>query len=110
MTEPTVINAADGKHNRYEINVDGVRAGLAAYVDTDTQRIFYHTEIDDKFSGRGLANKLIAAALADTRAAGKRIVAICPFVAAYTDKHQDFDDIVDPVTPRAHAVVRAELC
>jgi hypothetical protein len=109
MTEPTVINAADRKPRRYEISVDAVRAGLATYVDTDTQRIFYHTEIDDKFSGRGLANKLIAAALADPRAAGKRIVAICPFVAAYTDKHQDFDDIMDPVTPQAHAVVRAEL-
>jgi uncharacterized protein len=109
MTEPTVINAADRKHKRYEISVDGVRAGLAAYVDTDTQRIFYHTEIDDKFSGRGLANKLIAAALADTRATGKRIVAICPFVAAYTDKRDDFDDILDPVTPQAHAVVRTEL-
>lgn len=109
MAEPTITNATERKHKRYEISADGVRAGLTAYVDTDTQRIFYHTEIDDKFAGRGLASKLIAAALDDTRAAGKRIVAICPFVAAYVDKHHDFDDILDPITPQAHALVRAEL-
>ncbi|KZS84517.1 GNAT family N-acetyltransferase [Mycobacterium persicum] len=108
MTEPTVTNVTENK--RYEISADGVRAGLTAYVDTaDTggQRIFYHTEVDDRFAGRGLANRLIAAALADTRAAGKRIVAICPFVAAYVDKHDDYDDILDPITPQAHAAVRA---
>jgi len=109
MAGPTVTNVTDRKPKRYEISVDGVQAGLAAYVDTATQRIFYHTETSDDFAGQGLASKLVAAALADTRAAGKRIVAICPFVAAYVDKHDDFDDILDPVTPQAHAVVRAEL-
>jgi len=76
MVEPTVTNATDRKPKRYEISVDGVQAGLAAYVDTATQRIFYHTETSDDFAGQGLASKLVAAALADTRASGKRIVAI----------------------------------
>lgn len=107
MTQPTVTNATE--HKRYEISAGGVRAGLTAYVDTANQRIFYHTEVDDKFAGRGLASKLIAAALDDTRAARKRIVAICPFVAAYVDKHSDYDDILDPITPQAHVAVRAEV-
>lgn len=110
MSQPTVTNASG--NNRYEISADGVRAGLTAYVDTaDTggQRIFYHTEVDEQFSGRGLANQLIAAALADTRASGRRIVAMCPFVAAYVDKHDDYDHILDPITPQAHAAVRAAV-
>ena len=37
-------------------------------------------------------------ALAATRDAGLRIVAVCPMVADYLDKHHDFDDVVDPVT------------
>jgi len=36
-------------------------------------------------------------------------VAICPFVAAFADKHEDYDDILDPITPQAHAAVRAEI-
>ncbi|BBY63909.1 N-acetyltransferase [Mycolicibacterium helvum] len=31
--------------------------------------------------------------------AGLRIVAVCPMVADYLDKHHDFDDVIDPLTP-----------
>jgi hypothetical protein len=48
-------------------------------------------------------------ALDDTRTTGKRIVALCPRVAAYVDREESYDDLLDPVTPRAHAAVRAEL-
>ena len=62
------------------------------------ERIFTHTEVDDAFEGRGLATILIGEALQATRDAGLRIVAVCPMVAAYIDKHHEFDDVVDPVT------------
>lgn len=48
MSEPTITNVA--ARQQYEISVDGLRAGWAAYLDigdTHTQRIFHHTEIDD---------------------------------------------------------------
>ncbi|ODR10644.1 GNAT family N-acetyltransferase [Mycolicibacillus koreensis] len=106
MTEPTITHV--DQHHRYEIAVDGTRAGLSAYVDNDTQRIFYHTEVGEDFAGQGLASKLTGAALADTQAAGKRIVAICSLVAGYVDKHHEFDDIVDPVTPEAQRLVRRQ--
>lgn len=109
MSEPTITNVA--ARQQYQISVDGLRAGWAAYLDigdTDTQRIFHHTEIDDEFGGRGLGSKLIAAALTDTRAAGKRIVPVCSFVAAYADRHAEYADIVDPVTPQAQAAVAAQ--
>ncbi|MEB3980497.1 GNAT family N-acetyltransferase [Mycobacterium sp. 663a-19] len=106
VAEPIVTNASE--KNRYEISTEGEAAGLADYVDSRNQRIFYHTEVDKKFTGHGLAGKLIGAALDDTRAAGKRIVAICPFVAAFVDRGDDYADILDPITPQAHAAVRAE--
>ena len=62
------------------------------------QRIFHHTEVDDQFEGRGLASILVAEALAATRADGRRIVAVCPMVASFVEKHHEFDDDVDPVT------------
>jgi predicted GNAT family acetyltransferase len=108
MSEPTVTNVTDRQPQQYEISVDGAPAGLAAYVDTGTQRIFYHTKIDDEFGGRGLGGKLVAAALDDTRAAGKRVVPVCSFVAAYVDKHDQYRDIVDPVTPEDRAAADAQ--
>lgn len=106
LVEPSVTHASESK--RYEISVDGVTAGCARYLDRRNQRIFYRTEVDDKFAGHGLAGKLIAAALDDTRTAGSRIVAICPLVAAYVDKYEEYD-VVDPITPQAHAAVRAAI-
>lgn len=88
MSEPTVTDVPE--QHRYEISVDGVRAGLAAYRDIGDQRDFHHTEIDKAFGGQGLATKLIAAALADTRSAGKRIVPTCSFVEAYVEKHPEY--------------------
>ncbi|MFF7990664.1 GNAT family N-acetyltransferase [Kitasatospora xanthocidica] len=110
MTTPTstVVERADERH-RYEILVDGELAGFTEYRDHEDQRVFYHTEIDEAFAGRGLASRLVQDALTDVRAAGKRIVPICPYVAKFLTKHDDFADITDPVTPEVKSWLRTRL-
>jgi uncharacterized protein len=93
----TVVSAADGK---YTIAVEGETVGLAAVADRGNQRIFYHTEVEERFGGRGLASILVGEALEATRADGKRVVAVCPMVAAFIKKHPEFGDMTDPVTPQ----------
>ncbi len=105
VEDVSVTNVA--QQHRYEISLDRTRAGLAQYLDRGDQRIFFHTEIDEAFAGRGLASRLISGALTDTRSEGMRMVAVCPFVAKYLAKHHDFDDLTDPVTPDALAAVEA---
>ncbi|WP_405491095.1 GNAT family N-acetyltransferase [Nocardia sp. NBC_00511] len=107
--EPTINKSADTVPQYFEILIGDARAGLTAYIDTGLQRIFFHTEIGDAYAGQGLASRLIRAALEDTRAAGERIVPICPFVKAFVEKHHDFDDLLDPVTPQAKATVESAL-
>lgn len=92
----TTVSAVDGK---YTIAVEGQTVGLAAVADRGNQRVFYHTEVEESFGGRGLANILVGEGLAATRADGKRVVAVCPMVAAFIKKHQEFNGITDPVTP-----------
>ena len=102
MTRPAtapVVERVDRLH-RYEIRVGGETIGFAAYRDRDGQRVFHHTEIDDAFTGRGLASVLVGRALADTRDAGKRVVPVCPYVAAHLRRHREFAGISDPVTPQ----------
>ncbi|BBG03670.1 MULTISPECIES: GNAT family N-acetyltransferase [Pseudonocardia] len=100
--QDTVVTDDPAQH-RYSIALDGVRVGLAAYVDDGERRIFHHTEIDDAYGGRGLAGTLVREALTDTRAAGKRIVPMCPYVRRWVSSHEGFADVLDPVTP---AVIR----
>jgi predicted GNAT family acetyltransferase len=90
------VRAGDGE---YTIAVDGENVGLAAVADRGEQRVFYHTEVDERFGGRGLASILVQQALEATRADGKRVVATCPMVAAFIKKHPEFAHITDPVTP-----------
>ncbi|MDN5914127.1 MAG: N-acetyltransferase [Pseudonocardia sp.] len=103
--QPVVADAPD--RNRYEISLDGEPAGFVAYLDRDGQRIFYHTEIDERFGGKGLAGILVAHALGESRDAGRRIVPVCPYVARWVTNHHDVDDALDPVGPEALAAVRA---
>ncbi|MFI9599983.1 GNAT family N-acetyltransferase [Streptomyces sp. NPDC052043] len=101
MSQPSTaatVRRANAKH-RYEILVDGERAGLTAYRDRGEQRVFYHTEVDEAFAGQGLAARLVQEALTDVRASGKRIVPVCPYVAKFLKRHEEFADITDPVTP-----------
>ena len=90
------VSALEGK---YTIAVDGQTVGLAAIADRGDQRVFYHTEVEERFGGRGLATILVAEALEATRADGKRVVPLCPMVAAFIKKHPEFNDITNPVTP-----------
>ena len=81
--------------SRYEIRLRDQRIGLSTYRDENGRRAFLHTEVDPHFQGHGLASALIVFALDDTRAAGLRIVPLCPMVAAYVAKHHQYDDILD---------------
>ncbi|MDQ0407909.1 MULTISPECIES: GNAT family N-acetyltransferase [unclassified Streptomyces] len=94
----TTVERADDD-SRYEILVDGRRAGLTAYRDLGEQRVFFHTEIDEAFAGQGLGTQLVRQALADVRASGMRVVPVCPYVAKFLKRHGEFADITDPVTP-----------
>ncbi|MFF5521853.1 GNAT family N-acetyltransferase [Streptomyces coeruleorubidus] len=111
MSQPSaapVVERVDARH-RYEILVDGERAGVTAYRDHGGQRVFYHTEVDEAFAGQGLAVQLVQQALADVRASGKRIVPVCPYVAKFLKRHEEFADITDPVTPEVLQWLTAEL-
>lgn len=84
--------------DEYTIAVEGKTVGFAAFADRGNERVFYHTEIDPEFGGRGLATILVEEALDATRADGKRIVPVCSMVANVIEKHPEFADITDPVT------------
>ncbi|SEO45647.1 GNAT family N-acetyltransferase [Actinacidiphila rubida] len=110
MTSSTapVVELADQRH-RYEVLVGGRLAGFTEYRDRDAQRVFFHTEIDEAFAGQGLASVLVQQALDDVRTSEMRIVPVCPYVAGFLRKHQEFSDITDPVTPDIRHWLRTQI-
>ncbi|AJT42197.1 GNAT family N-acetyltransferase [Psychromicrobium lacuslunae] len=103
--EPSVVR--NDEAGRYEIYLGEKLAGFTIFLDTDQQRIFPHTVIDEEFSGHGLSSILVRQALADTQAAKRRIVAVRPVVARYLQKHPELQDSVDPVTPEVISLLRS---
>ena len=80
--------------NRYEVTVDGELAGFAEYRDQDGARVFTHTEVFDAFEGKGVGTVLARGALAAVRAAGTPVVAKCPFIAGYIERHDEYQDLL----------------
>lgn len=79
----------------FALTVDGKPAGLAEYIEETGHRTFVHTEVDEAFSGRGLAGVLVRHALDATREDRLRIRATCQYVQKFLAEHHDWDDLVD---------------
>lgn len=90
----TVEVVGEGLIHSYAVRLEDevARAGRADFVESDTDeraRIFFHTEVDSAFNGRGLAGILIRAALSDAIDEGIVVVPVCPLFVAHLRKHGD---------------------
>lgn len=107
--ESTITVRPNPDRHRYEL-VDGRRVvGKAHWLPfertTDPERIFYHTTVEEAYTGQGLAAKLARFALEDTIAAGLKIVPVCPFFKAYMGRHPEYQQDTAAVRPEHLAAV-----
>jgi predicted GNAT family acetyltransferase len=91
-----VATSHNPQEHRYEARVDGELAGFIQYRESVGLVDLVHTEVDDRFEGQGVASKLARFALDDLRAdSSRRVLATCPFVATWIEKHPDYADLLD---------------
>jgi predicted GNAT family acetyltransferase len=81
------------RHNaaqsRYELDTDhGV--AIAVYRRQGDSAIFTHTEVPPADEGKGIASRLIRAALDDTKRRGLKIVPACSFVVDFVRRHPEY--------------------
>ncbi|OZM81557.1 GNAT family N-acetyltransferase [Pseudonocardia sp. MH-G8] len=100
MTDDRTTVQDVAERSRFEIRVDGTRAGLAAYAAEDGAIRFTHTEIDDAYEGKGLGGTLVRGALDAVRARQLAVLPECPFVRRWIARHPDYVDLV-PEAERA---------
>ena len=75
--------------NRYEVFEDGELAGFSEYTRSDTSLVLKHTEVDDRFEGRGIGSALARGVLDAARDDGLGVLPSCPFMAGYIRRHPD---------------------
>ena len=80
-------------HQRFELTVEGHLA--ATYYKLSNGVItFVHTDVPAELGGKGVGSALVKGALDQVRAGGLKVIAQCPFVKAYIDKHTEYADLL----------------
>ena len=83
------------ERNRFVLLRDDVEIGKAQYRREPGVITFTHTVVDPEIQERGLGSSLVRTAL-DAVAAedGTRVVAQCPFVAAFIERHPEYQGLL----------------
>ncbi len=83
----------DGNRGRFVLTRDGHLAELAISIASPSLVIADHTDVPDALRRTGAGRILAEALVSDARAAGYKIVPLCPFINAERRKHPDWADV-----------------
>jgi uncharacterized protein len=79
--------------NRFETRVQDELAVLEYHASSNVM-ILNHTQVPQHLEGKGVGSFLIKHVLDEARATQFSVVPMCPFVAAYIRRHQEYRDLV----------------
>jgi len=81
------------EETRFEADVDGHTA-FVSYLRRNDTIFFTHTEVPREIEGRGLGSALAKAVLDRARAEHLKVVARCPFIAKYIERHPEYQSLL----------------
>jgi predicted GNAT family acetyltransferase len=94
--QSTAIGLEDtGSKGRYFVrSPKGAMAEMTFSKVGEHMIIIDHTEVPDAFRGQGTGLRLVTRAVEDARAAGKKIIPLCPFANAQFRRHPEWADVL----------------
>ena len=79
--------------NRFETTING-KTGYISYQDQGERLVYDHTIVPSELGGQGVGSALVKHALNYAEAENKKVVPQCSFVAAYINKHPDYQHLL----------------
>lgn len=79
---------------RFEAAIGSKVVGFAEYRTLRQRIAVIHTEVAPGYAGRGVGRRLVQWLLDDIRTRGLKVTPICPFTAAYIERHPAYADLV----------------
>ncbi|WP_240686740.1 GNAT family N-acetyltransferase [Amycolatopsis suaedae] len=79
----------------FEVHAGGELAGRADYRLLPGRMVLTHTEVGERFAGRGLAGRLARVALDSARDRGLAVTPECEYMAGWIRKHPEYLPLVD---------------
>jgi predicted GNAT family acetyltransferase len=92
--DPPILVVDAPRRRRFEVTVGGELAGSLVYRSKGGLLALIHTEVEDRFEGRGLGGRLARFALDQARARGLAVLPFCPFVNDWIKRHREYVDLV----------------
>lgn len=89
IPDPAIVVTQNSTEHRYEVKLDGELAVLTYKLHAG-RIVFLHTGVPPALEGRGIANRLAFFALEEARSQQFTVVPVCPFVASYIRRHQEY--------------------
>ena len=83
-----------GTRGRYVYRAGGAEAEMTFSKAGAGLVVIDHAGVPDAFRGQGVGAVLVARAVADFRAAGRKVLPRCPFAAAQFRRHPDWADLL----------------
>lgn len=83
----------DAKRKRFFTNA-GDDEAYVSYEERNGALDLQHTIVPEDQEGEGIGSSLVKYALDYARENGKKVIATCPFVKAYIDRHEEYRDLV----------------
>lgn len=81
--------------HRFELPV-GSEVAVVLYNLSDKNLMITETLVPEALEGQGIASRLAKHVIADARDRGLVILPVCPFFAAYLQKHPEHANVVHP--------------
>jgi predicted GNAT family acetyltransferase len=87
-TNDAVLVSDNQAKSRLEVHAEG-ELGELVYHKNGNRLVLVHTEVPKALGGRGIAGKLVLAALDKAAAGGMTVVPLCPYARSWLERHPD---------------------
>lgn len=93
-TAPSYAIQNNVDKHRFEADLGDGSLAIAEYRLDGTTIIFTHTEVPPAHEGQGIGTALIRFGLNFASERGLKVVPVCPFFAAYIERHPEERDLL----------------
>ena len=90
--QPPVVH--DTGTRRFEVIIEG-RMASSKYLLAANKMVIEHTEVPVALEGRGIAGRLVRAALDYARSQEPVVLPLCPYAKAFIGRHPEYQDLLD---------------
>jgi len=89
--EYQLVNNAEAKQFEFDL---GDAIAKIEYIRAKEKIYLTHTEVPESYEGKGIGSQLIRKTLEHIKAHDLTLIPLCPFVALYLSRHQEWKSLV----------------